>query len=131
LGQNSPENSGSYHQTTVTIIGLGLEFAGANVSTLPRSGDDTKAGAIRGGVKAIREFDLNIERVLKNWTVAHALREVVHHRSGEWQELLDVLIASLARTQTPITSSERDELRTLAKAMDVPADQLSGLNVQG
>jgi hypothetical protein len=51
--------------------------------------------------------------------------------SGEWQELLlDVLIASLARTQAPVTSSERDELRTLAKAMDVPAYQLSGLNVQ-
>ena len=24
-----------------------------------------------------REFDLNIERVLENWTVAHALREVI------------------------------------------------------
>ena len=24
----------------------------------------------------MREFDLNIERVLENWTVAHALREV-------------------------------------------------------
>ncbi len=25
----------------------------------------------------IREFDLNIERVLENWAVAHALREVI------------------------------------------------------
>ena len=25
----------------------------------------------------MREFDLNIERVLENWTVAHALREVI------------------------------------------------------
>jgi hypothetical protein len=24
-----------------------------------------------------REFDLNIERVLENWAVAHALREVI------------------------------------------------------
>ena len=24
-----------------------------------------------------REFDLNIERVLENWTVPHALREVI------------------------------------------------------
>jgi hypothetical protein len=28
-------------------------------------------------VTMAREFDLNIERVLENWTVAHALREVI------------------------------------------------------
>jgi hypothetical protein len=47
------------------------------------------------------------------------------------RELLDVLIASLAMTQAPVTSSERDELRTLAEAMDLPTDQLAGLNAQG
>lgn len=50
---------------------------------------------------------------------------------GEWQELVDLLIASLAMTQAPVTSGERDELRTLAEAMDLPTDQLAGLNVQG
>lgn len=50
---------------------------------------------------------------------------------GEWQELVDLLIASLAMTQAPVTSGERNELRTLAKAMDLPTDQLAGLNVQG
>ena len=50
---------------------------------------------------------------------------------GEWQELVDVLIASLAMTQAPVTSGERDELRTLAEAMDLPTDQLAGLNVRG
>jgi len=32
---------------------------------------------------AIREFDLNIERVLENWTVAHALREVIANALDE------------------------------------------------
>jgi hypothetical protein len=31
----------------------------------------------------IREFDLNIERVLENWTVAHALREVIANALDE------------------------------------------------
>ena len=50
---------------------------------------------------------------------------------GEWQELVDFLIASLAMTQAPVTPGERDELRTLAEAMDLPTDQLAGLNVRG
>ena len=50
---------------------------------------------------------------------------------GEWQELVDVLIASLAMTRAPVTPSERDELKTLAEAMDLPTDQLAGLNVRG
>ncbi len=32
---------------------------------------------------ATREFDLNIERVLENWTVAHALREVIANALDE------------------------------------------------
>jgi hypothetical protein len=32
---------------------------------------------------AMREFDLNIERVLENWTVAHALREVIANAPDE------------------------------------------------
>lgn len=48
---------------------------------------------------------------------------------GEWQELVDLLIASLAMTQARVTPSERDELRSLAEAMDLPTDQLAGLNV--
>jgi hypothetical protein len=50
---------------------------------------------------------------------------------GEWQELVDVLIASLAMTQAVVTSGERDELKALAEAMDLPTDQLAGLNVRG
>ena len=50
---------------------------------------------------------------------------------GEWQELVDLLIASLALTQAPVTADERDELRSLAEAMDLPTGPLAGLNVQG
>jgi hypothetical protein len=35
------------------------------------------------GAKRMREFDLNIERVLENWTVAHALREVIANALDE------------------------------------------------
>jgi hypothetical protein len=39
-----------------------------------------------------REFDLNIERVLENWTVAHAIREVIANALDE---------AALSRTPEP------------------------------
>jgi hypothetical protein len=50
---------------------------------------------------------------------------------GEWQELVDLLIASLTVTQAPITGAERDELRSLLEAMDMPPGPLAGLNAQG
>ena len=39
---------------------------------------------------------------------------------GEWRELFDALIASLILTQAPVTADERDELRFLTEAMDLP-----------
>jgi hypothetical protein len=53
------------------------------------------------------------------------------HLGGEWQELVDLLIASLSLTRAPVTADERNELRSLAKAMDLPADQLAELHVLG
>jgi hypothetical protein len=50
--------------------------------------------------------------------------------AGEWQELVDVLIASLRLTRAPVTVSERDELRSLLEAMNMPAGELSELNTQ-
>ena len=50
---------------------------------------------------------------------------------GEWQELVDLLIASLSLTRAPVTADERNELRSLAEAMDLPADQLAELHVLG
>jgi hypothetical protein len=49
---------------------------------------------------------------------------------GEWQELVDIRIASLALTQAPVTRDERDELNSLLEAMDMPTNALAGLNVQ-
>ena len=31
----------------------------------------------------MREFDLNIEKVLENWTVAHAIREIIANALDE------------------------------------------------
>jgi hypothetical protein len=50
---------------------------------------------------------------------------------GEWQELVDLLIASLSLTRSPVTADERNELRSLAQAMDLPTDQLAELHVPG
>ena len=50
---------------------------------------------------------------------------------GEWDELIDVLVASLNLTQAAVTSGERDELRSLLAAMDMPVEPLTGLNVAG
>lgn len=46
---------------------------------------------------AAREFDLNIERVLENWTVAHAIREVIANALDE---------AALTDTHEPRISSD-------------------------
>jgi hypothetical protein len=50
---------------------------------------------------------------------------------GEWQELLDLLMASLSSSQARVTVRERDELRSLLEAMHMPTGQLSTLNVEG
>jgi len=51
--------------------------------------------------------------------------------AGEWQELVDLLVASLSNTQATVTASERDDLRSLIEAMDMPSDLLATLNVEG
>jgi len=51
--------------------------------------------------------------------------------AGEWQELVDLLVASLGVTRAPVTADERDELRSLLAAMDIPNDGIAGLNVEG
>lgn len=50
---------------------------------------------------------------------------------GEYAELAIELAASLAASRAPVTSAERDELRTLLKAMSMPTDPVEKLNVQG
>jgi hypothetical protein len=49
---------------------------------------------------------------------------------GEYGELAIELAASLAKTGAPVTPEERDELRELLEAMDMPTDPIRELNVQ-
>ena len=50
---------------------------------------------------------------------------------GEYGELTIELAASLAAHNTPVTGEERDELRALLEAMNMPTDPIEQLNVQG
>ena len=50
---------------------------------------------------------------------------------GEYGELTIELAASLAAHHTPVTAAERDELRALLEAMEMPTDPIAELNVQG
>jgi hypothetical protein len=50
---------------------------------------------------------------------------------GEYGELTIELAASLAAHQAPVTAAERDELRALLEAMELPTDPIAELNVQG
>ena len=45
-------------------------------------------------------------------------------------ELTIELAASLAAHRTPVTPDERDELRALLEAMNMPTDPIERLNVQ-
>ncbi|HKS92267.1 MAG TPA: hypothetical protein VJQ83_10095 [Tepidiformaceae bacterium] len=49
---------------------------------------------------------------------------------GEYGELTIELAASLAAHKTPVTPEERDELRALLEAMNMPTDPIDQLNVQ-
>jgi hypothetical protein len=43
----------------------------------------------------------------------------------------DVLIASLTMTLAPVTPGERDELRSLVEATDLPVSSLAELSIKG
>ncbi len=49
---------------------------------------------------------------------------------GEYGELTIELAATLAKTGAAVTPEERDELRDLLEAMDMPTDPIRELNVQ-
>jgi len=51
--------------------------------------------------------------------------------AGEWQELVDLVVASLGLTRAPVTAAERDELRSLLAAMNMPDGAITALNVEG
>jgi hypothetical protein len=52
----------------------------------------------------MREFDLNIERVLENWTVAHALREVIANALDEQALTGTSALAERSRRAPKVTS---------------------------
>jgi hypothetical protein len=50
---------------------------------------------------------------------------------GEWDELLDLLVAALRVTGAPVSVLELDELRSLLTGWGMPTGQLDGLIVRG
>lgn len=60
-----------------------------------------------------------------------ALWSVKHMRGGGEYGLMTIEIAaSLAVHKTPVTPEERDELRALLEAMNMPTDPIGQLNVE-
>jgi hypothetical protein len=60
-----------------------------------------------------------------------ALWSVKRMRGGGEYGLMTIEVAaSLAAHQVPVTAAERDELRALLEAMDMPTDPIAKLNVQ-
>ncbi|HEY3952783.1 MAG TPA: hypothetical protein VGM53_05365 [Streptosporangiaceae bacterium] len=50
-------------------------------------------------------------------------------RSGEWDELLDLLVQALRQTQAPVSGEERDQLRAAFTGWGMPTGILASLNV--
>jgi hypothetical protein len=56
-----------------------------------------------------------------------ALRSMA--RGGEWDELLDLLVAALRQTVSAVTVDERDQLRQVLEGWGLPTAQLNELVV--
>jgi hypothetical protein len=52
-------------------------------------------------------------------------------RGGEWDELLDLLVAALRATRSPVTSEERDQLCDALTGWGMSLDVLADLKVAG
>jgi hypothetical protein len=50
---------------------------------------------------------------------------------GEWDELLDLLVAALSQTRVPVTDWERNELRDVLVGWGMPTDPLGDLGTSG
>ena len=48
---------------------------------------------------------------------------------GEWDELMDLLVAALIDNSAAVTAAERQELETLLEAMHMPTEQVRQLTV--
>lgn len=59
----------------------------------------------------VREFDLNIERVLENWTVAHAVREVIANALDE------AMLSGTAEPQITKDAGDRWHIRDFGRGL--------------
>lgn len=50
---------------------------------------------------------------------------------GEWDELLDLLVAALRQTGTAVTADERDQLRAVLIGWGLPTGEVDGLAAHG
>lgn len=50
-------------------------------------------------------------------------------RGGEWDELLDLLVAALVGTRAHVTTEERDKLHDALSGWGMPTDSLAELTV--
>ncbi len=48
---------------------------------------------------------------------------------GEWDELIDLLVAALVNRRAAVTAAEQQELRELLAAMHMPTDMLERIKV--
>ena len=93
-------------------------YATPRKGAMTESRDHERAEASRyGSLTASREHALEIIKRMRG--------------GGEYGELTIELAASLAAHKTPVTPEERDELRALLEAMNMPTDPIGQLNVQG
>jgi hypothetical protein len=51
-------------------------------------------------------------------------------RAGEWGEAVDILLAGLIQTGTPVTVGEQGELRSLLEAMGMATEAVDALEVR-
>jgi hypothetical protein len=52
-------------------------------------------------------------------------------RGGEWDELLDLLLAALTQTGAVVTADERDQLRAVLTGWALPTGEIDKLAVHG
>ena len=50
---------------------------------------------------------------------------------GEWDELLDLLLAALTQTRAVVTAEERDQLREVLAGWGLPTAKVDDLTVHG
>jgi hypothetical protein len=58
---------------------------------------------------------------------AQLIRE--HCEAGDWDEAVDLLVATLVKRQNPVTPAERADLVRILEDLNEPTSRLDGVNV--